>query len=138
MGLVTPVMSGYRMLAARQGGAPLANHDNSKRRCWPSAGLGCRRGLAAVQAPQGAGPHRAAEELADQCPVRMVQGTDGGAGETGLDRRLAAPGAAGLGGDPQVAGITAFELGGDLGSYGEPALEDVGRVGGQGAPFAGE
>src|ERR1700678_866290 len=110
MGPVTPVMSGYRVLAARQGGAPLANHDNSKKRWWPSAGLCGRRGLAAVQDTQGAGPHRAAEEPADQGSVRGVQGTDGGAGETGLDRRLASPGAAGLGGDPQVAGITAFEL----------------------------
>src|ERR1700677_3701589 len=116
MGLVTPVMSGYRMLAARQGGAPLANHDNSKKRWWPSAGLCGRRVLAAGQDTQGAGPHRAAEELADQCPVRVVQGTDGGAGETGLDRRLAAPGAAGLGGDPQVGGVTAFQLGRGLSS----------------------
>jgi hypothetical protein len=76
-----------------------------------------------VQDAQGAGAHRAAEQLADQDPVGRVQGADGGAGQAGLDRRLAAPGAPGLGGDPEVAGVAAFEVGGDDGAGTEPAAE---------------
>jgi pimeloyl-ACP methyl ester carboxylesterase len=82
-------------------------------------------GLVLVQDAQRSRAHRAAEQLTDQCPVRGVQGPDRGAGEPGFDRRLAAPGPAGLGGDPQVPGVAAFQVGGDDGARVEPPAQHV-------------